>query len=223
MKIFSEIGLRIHVLRYRIGLRRTLPAAAINRVKISESGEDLMNIRDCPQFFFGPDLMERDAVYVRRGVYERLLRAVRLMPDGYALKIMSAYRPLSEQHDLWNRQMARTRAENPNATEDELVQINRRLVAQPHNGFGGHQTGGAVDVTLCDMNGDDLGLGKWLYTGPTVSSRGVRRLRDVLRRTMCAAGFVNYPAEWWHFCYGDRMWAAYSRRHECPYGLIESV
>ena len=24
---------------------------------------------------------------------------------------------------------------------------------------------------------------------------------------MTSAGFVNFPAEWWHWSYGDREWA----------------
>ena len=219
MRIISELSLRIHILRYRIWLRRTLPAAAINRVKIAESGEPMVNIRGCRDLFLADELMSRETVCVRRGVYERLVVAARALPAGYGLKIMSAHRPIAEQAALWDKQMERTRRENPTASPDLLIQINRRLVAQPHHGFGGHQTGGAVDVTLCDENGVDMGLGKWL--GPVRGDADVRRLRRVLRRAMCAAGFVNYPAEWWHFCYGDRMWAAYTRHAQCPYGLIE--
>lgn len=33
------------------------------------------------------------------------------------------------------------------------------------------------------------------------------------------AGFQNYPFEWWHYCYGDRMWAAYSGKKTCFYGM----
>ena len=34
------------------------------------------------------------------------------------------------------------------------------------------------------------------------------------------AGFVNYPAEWWHFSYGDKMWAAYGNKKSAMYGEI---
>ena len=37
------------------------------------------------------------------------------------------------------------------------------------------------------------------------------------------AGFKNYPNEWWHFCYGDRMWAAYSKRKDCFYGMPAQI
>lgn len=35
------------------------------------------------------------------------------------------------------------------------------------------------------------------------------------------ADFVNYSGEWWHFCYGDKMWAAYKHRRYAIYGEIE--
>ena len=36
------------------------------------------------------------------------------------------------------------------------------------------------------------------------------------------AGFVNYPAEWWHYCYGDKMWAAYSHEKYAIFGKVSS-
>ncbi|MCC6520971.1 hypothetical protein IT403_03270 [Candidatus Nomurabacteria bacterium] len=39
---------------------------------------------------------------------------------------------------------------------------------------------------------------------------------------MTSVGFVYYPGEWWHYCYGDRMWAVYSRRKECVYGPVQN-
>ena len=221
MNLLSEISLRIRVIKYRLGLRLTLPADAINRVKISDSGEPMINIKNCTTLFFAPDLIVRDKICVRQGVYNRLLDVAKHLPPEYGLKIMSAHRTISEQTDLWNRKMAETKAKHPNASDTELIAINRRLVAQPHHGFGGHQTGGAVDVTLCDKNGNDIGLGKWLCDTPNIAPKKQKKLRHVLKHAMCSAGFVNYPAEWWHFCYGDRMWAAYKKRSKCCYGLVE--
>lgn len=31
--------------------------------------------------------------------------------------------------------------------------------------------------------------------------------RRLLYHTMLAAGFINYSEEWWHYSYGDRLWA----------------
>jgi D-alanyl-D-alanine dipeptidase len=34
-----------------------------------------------------------------------------------------------------------------------------------------------------------------------------RANRRLLAEAVGAAGFVNYPHEWWHWSYGDRYWA----------------
>ena len=33
-----------------------------------------------------------------------------------------------------------------------------------------------------------------------------RRNRRLLYHAMTAAGFVNFPFEWWHFDFGTQMW-----------------
>jgi D-alanyl-D-alanine dipeptidase len=45
--------------------------------------------------------------------------------------------------------------------------------------------------------------------------------RKILRDAMEKEDFVWYPGEWWHYCFGDRMWAVYSNQRECFYGPIE--
>ncbi len=42
--------------------------------------------------------------------------------------------------------------------------------------------------------------------------------RDLLAAAMDAAGFINYPAEWWHWSYGDRYWAFQTSRDTALYG-----
>jgi len=43
--------------------------------------------------------------------------------------------------------------------------------------------------------------------------------RRVLYWTMTEEGFVNYPNEWWHFCWGDQMWAKISGVPAAHYGI----
>jgi D-alanyl-D-alanine dipeptidase len=45
-----------------------------------------------------------------------------------------------------------------------------------------------------------------------------RRHRDILASAMTAAGLVNYPAEWWHWSYGNRYWAFQADRGTALYG-----
>ena len=34
-----------------------------------------------------------------------------------------------------------------------------------------------------------------------------RKNRYILRDAMLACGFAPYECEWWHFAYGERLWA----------------
>jgi zinc D-Ala-D-Ala dipeptidase len=81
-----------------------------------------------------------------------------------------------------------------------------------------HQTGGAVDLTLCRDNGVELDLGTAVNASPEVSgdrcftgSRHItaraHELRGELGRVLTSVGLVNYPTEWWHWSYGERYWA----------------
>jgi D-alanyl-D-alanine dipeptidase len=39
---------------------------------------------------------------------------------------------------------------------------------------------------------------------------------------MIAAGFTNYPLEWWHFDFGDQFWGAITDRI-ARYGVVHQV
>ena len=112
-------------------------------------------------------------------------------------------------------------------SEDELKRRARAFCADPTSGDGGgHQTGGALDVTLyagteaLDM-GTEIGEYNALTKTENPSLTPLQRAnREILRRAMERAGFVNYPNEWWHYSYGDQMWCAYARRRKAFYGKI---
>ena len=85
---------------------------------------------------------------------------------------------------------------------------------------------GAVDISLCDQNGQDYDMGTGylevsskIITDAKGLTQEQKKNRALLKKTMENEGFKNYPYEWWHFCYGDRMWAAYSGYKECFYGM----
>jgi zinc D-Ala-D-Ala dipeptidase len=66
-----------------------------------------------------------------------------------------------------------------------------------------HSTGGSVDLTLSDVDGEELAMDADA-TAENVRVVENRRLLDV---TLTAVGLVNYPPAWWHWSHGDRYWA----------------
>ena len=44
--------------------------------------------------------------------------------------------------------------------------------------------------------------------------------RSLLLSVMNQAGFVQHPNEWWHFSYGDQLWAWVSHMSKAHYGAF---
>lgn len=171
---------------------------------------------------------------VRREVYVRLLMAQEYLPDGYRIKILDAWRPFALQEELYNVYSDRIIKEfhSESSPEHEKAALIRKFVSEPiadQNIPPVHTTGGAVDVTLVDTNGNELDMGTEFdsfgiathtdyFEHISVSSEDSKRVqcirdnRRLLYDVMTHAGFINLPSEWWHFDYGDRFWAYYTNR-----------
>ncbi|MFZ9230155.1 MAG: M15 family metallopeptidase, partial [Prochlorococcaceae cyanobacterium] len=90
-----------------------------------------------------------------------------------------------------------------------------------------HSTGAAVDLTLVDADGVVVAMGSeidalgavsepdhYLEVAELLPDGDQRRQallwhghRQLLGEAMAAAGFVRHPNEWWHFSWGDQLWA----------------
>jgi D-alanyl-D-alanine dipeptidase len=101
-----------------------------------------------------------------------------------------------------------------------------------------HSTGAAVDLCLADATGQPLAMGSAIDAIGAVSepdhfaavaaasSDSAERLqalewhrrRQLLAAVMQAAGFEQHPNEWWHFSWGDQMWAWRSGSAQAHYG-----
>ena len=91
-----------------------------------------------------------------------------------------------------------------------------------------HLTGGSVDITLYDLNtGATLDMGSdfdepsershtdYYENKPSHPAHERRRL---LHHVMTEVGFSNLPTEWWHFDFGNPLWAHYTGQGHALYG-----
>jgi len=164
--------------------------------------------------------------YVREGVYRRLLAVARALPHGMTLLVLDGWRPWRVQQYLFETLMEAIRDANPTISEQDLTARTREFVSLPSrapNAPSPHLTGGAVDVTLCDSDGLPLPMGTQFdeavpdshsaayegRNGLSGSQRDARDNRRLLYHAMADQGFTNLPSEWWHFDYGDQLWAHY--------------
>ena len=129
--------------------------------------------------------------------------------------IDDGFRTMEKQIEFWNAYQKKLLIDNPNLKPGkELDEMTDIYVNNPYTHGSGHQTGAAIDLVLCDNNGKvyDFGdnLDEFTDTSetdcPNISDEG-KRNRMILKNTMEKVGFVNYPAEYWHYSFGDRLWA----------------
>ncbi|GAB0105340.1 M15 family metallopeptidase [Nocardia sp. JMUB6875] len=192
----------------------------VSAVPLRECGEPLVAL----DASFGPA-----AALVRRGLAERLADARDRMPTGIHLHVVEGYRPVREQRAIIARYSDTVRATRPGISESDLRVLTSRFVAPLE--VAPHPAGAAVDLTLTDAGGCELDLGTAIdatpeqsggrcYFAATDISPEACAHRDLLARTLGAAGLVNYPTEWWHWSYGDRYWALVTGAEAAHYGPV---
>lgn len=173
--------------------------------------------------------------YLRQSVYYRLIKAAKLLPPGMRLIVLDGWRPFSVQQHLFETLLNFMTTANPEQHQDCRLSQARNLVSPPNRSQTNpspHLTGGAIDVTLANEFGEPLNMGSLFdeasaasYTAsfeqiehPTATELEVRDNRRILFNTMHTAGFTNLPSEWWHFDFGDQLWAWYTRSPQAIYG-----
>ena len=142
-------------------------------------------------------------LHVRTGVIDRLMVADEMLPHEFNLIVLDGWRSLADQRRLLDYY-------GSTASEGGFV-----APIEPEGARPPHTTGGAVDLTV-SWQGVALGLGTDYDSFGETARLGVfeaggdglvRRLRRLLAGVMHAAGMVCYGPEWWHWSFGDDVWA----------------
>ncbi|MFI9613455.1 M15 family metallopeptidase [Streptomyces sp. NPDC052023] len=197
--------------------------------QVADNGEPLVDTREVSTLRVDARKADDDGSYahVRAGVLRRLLLAQDALPSGVRLLLVEGFRPPALQRRYFDEYAAALRTAHPDARPDRIRELASAYISPPE--VAPHVSGGAVDLTLCTADGAELPLGTEVNATPEESegrcrtgAPGIgaeaRAHRTVLSRAMTAAGFVNYPTEWWHWSYGDRYWALMTAAPAAEYG-----
>lgn len=220
-----------------------MPASrpAITFVPVHECGEPLVDLRVERGIAIGPPPEHPDTApdyaWVRRGIYERLLRVQASLPAGLTLRLYEGLRTLQMQARLFAEEEARIRMDQPDLTPQQ-VHERASLLISPVTHWDGtpnvppHSTGAAIDVEIVDAAGRVIDFGMEAKDWVSVEaeycetqrvegvSREARANRLLLCEAMQAQGFVNYVREWWHYSFGDRYWAWTTGAPHAVYGPV---
>jgi D-alanyl-D-alanine dipeptidase len=202
----------------------------VTAIPVGDNGEELAGVRAHGlrvSSFRADDA--GDFAYVRTGLATRLVQAAGALPPGAHLLIIEGYRPPALQRRYFDDYLRSLRATTPDRDEERLRMLTSRYVSPPE--IAPHSAGAAIDLTLCADDGTELDLGTAVNANPEQSAGAcythhpsvggeARRNRAALTGALRAAGFVNYPTEWWHWSYGDRYWAMATGAPSAIYGAI---
>lgn len=138
----------------------------------------------------------------RETVAIKLAQVADRLPQKYFLQVDSSYRTKETEQILFEKRK----------------NIIPKLVINPKTDRSSHNTGGAVDVALTDCTGKEINLSEPFskyYIEPNLISTKIstqaQGLRNLLNKVMLEAGFAPHPSEYWHFSYGDKRWADYTK------------
>ncbi len=170
--------------------------------------------------------------FLRQTVVEYLIEAqnyLQLLRPDWCIQIFDAYRPVAVQQFMVNYSFSEALRER-GLIESNLSETQKQSIweevykiwAEPsldEKTPPPHSTGAAVDVTLVDEMGQTVNMGSPIdelsdrslpdyYAGiQDKIAQSYHANRLLLLEVMEKAGFKRNPKEWWHFSFGDQMWA----------------
>jgi D-alanyl-D-alanine dipeptidase len=183
-----------------------------------------------------------EKLLLRQSVAGKLLAVnARAAEAGLELFLFDAWRPRAVQayfHDVW--MPAELQRRHPHLTGAALTDEVERYWSAPstdENSPAPHATAAAVDLTLRWKDGDFLWMGSMFDDVTALANRDrfedlspdnfsfsdseARANRRLLHWLMTEQGFAGHPDEWWHFSWGDQLWAALTGAPQAHYGLAD--
>jgi zinc D-Ala-D-Ala dipeptidase len=180
----------------------------------------------------GAPYREHSPYFLRQGVVDCLIAAQDYLQQkypGWYIQVFDAYRPVAVQQFMVDYSFAKA-IEERGLVKSELTPTQYQEVweevykiwAAPSLDMKTpppHSTGAAIDVTLVNSSGNTIDMGS------PIDEMSERSLPDYFaqdshpqasqyhtnRKLLCdvmeKAGFHRNPREWWHFSFGDQMWA----------------
>lgn len=207
-----------------------------NDVPIKESGEPLVDLRKFDFFldqkYFRQGISNDSRMFLREGIAKRLERAQKSM-KGYKIKIWDGFRTREVQKILYESFLNELKSLHPKWRSQELNKEAGKFVAYPYDKrfIPHHLTGGAADLTLVEDSGEELDMGTGfddfgekaasLYYEKRGSDTKIKDNRRRLREALEGEEFYNFPLEWWHFDYGDQIWAFAYKKPQAMYGEVK--
>jgi len=223
---------------------QNIPIAECGEPLVAITSE-IITIDPHPYMLLGAPYGDRSPFFVRQSILEKLQKSqayLQTIRPNYQIAIFDAYRPIPVQQfmvDYSFAQLAESKGLEVNFLSEEqknsLMGEVMKFWAIPSDDPQmppPHSTGAAIDVTLFNSELLEVNMGSPIdeisdRSLPNYFANSVDSLemefhcnRQLLNEVMTHSGFVRHPNEWWHFSYGDQLWAWTSNEKIAIYGGI---
>ncbi len=202
-------------------------------ISINENNSSLISlIKSKFNLVFEPSIKKDYKYLVREAVFEKIGRISKLLEkEDKKLIIRSVWRSFEHQRLLWENKVASLQKEYPNKQIEEIEEFVSYFIAPASKSM--HSTGGAVDALIYDLKNDcvmDFGTNDGLNINlsdkcypyhPFISSEA-KKNRKLLIDLFEEEDFVVDIKEYWHFDYGDAIWALEKKKDQAIYGNIKA-
>ena len=182
---------------------------------------------------------------LREKVLIKLVNAQNYLKSNYnnlSLILYDSWRPLEVQEYMYNLAFNEEYKKFIiNSEEDKLI-ISKKVSKKVDQFWAypsqnpscppPHSTGAAIDVSLVNAKGNMIFMGSNI---DEMSQRSIpdfyqkynseeallwNNRRNILKTVLLKFGFVQHPNEWWHFSYGDQLWAWKKKKPNAIYGRV---
>ena len=198
-----------------------------------------------PYFHLGAPYKDKTSIWkLREEVVNRLVKVndYLISKSSFNLLIYDSWRPLEVQEFMFKRAILLECAKSDIDISFENIKSYPSILKKVEKFWAypsydtkcppPHSTGGALDVCLSDKEGNLVEMGSKVdqidetsnpYFYANINNEEAiiwNSRRNLLREIMTKFGFAQHPNEWWHFSYGDQLWAWKNKKENAIYGKI---
>ncbi|MEM9568470.1 MAG: M15 family metallopeptidase [Cyanobacteria bacterium P01_E01_bin.34] len=204
---------------------------------LQELPADFLRLQPHPYIAVGANYGGTSPFVLRQAAVAKLDRAqhfLRQQHPDWTLLVFDAFRPIAVQQymvEYTYRQLLIDRhlqldaltSQQHDAVMNQVLEFWALPSSDPATPPP-HSTGAAIDLTLADGQGNAIDMGSpideisershpYHFRGSSSpEEQQFHHHRTLLFDAMESADFIGHPNEWWHFSYGDQIWAW--QRHE---------
>ena len=216
------------VIKENLLIRKLTP-----EVTVVDDGSPLVSLKDKGlNLIYESSIMPDYSYMVREDVVQKLGRISKaLEAEGKLLIIRSVWRSFAHQRLIWDNKVKSLQEQFPDKAIEEIKEMVSCFIAPEIKSM--HATGGAVDALIYDgakdcvldfgtNDGLKIDLNEKCYPNHPDISDEAKKNRALLIDLFEKEDFVVDVKEYWHFDFGNAVWAIKKKKLHAKYDVIKT-